>query len=273
MDVSGATPVFSIRDILSPYGILRDSIAIPGSVVSAMATSITELQSNFPSNILVGPPASIIFDVDEGRGFSADQAVTLTNTGAFGSLLGATLSTSAAFVTVSPGVLGNLSANESGMFSVAVNSRDLLVGASPYHEVVLIQSSGATNSPQTLDVIINVRPKAQIVLDRAVLGFSAVAPVGGPFAPVPTQQFVVTNSGPAGSVLNFQIQRVTGLSDSWLASFAPVVGELSSGMSQTITVAVLPHAGLSRGTYRETLRVSGYSSNSYADILLQLVVT
>lgn len=33
MDVSGASPLYEVRDIISPYGILRDSIPIPGEVV------------------------------------------------------------------------------------------------------------------------------------------------------------------------------------------------------------------------------------------------
>ena len=273
MDVSGSVPAFYVRDIISPYGVLRDSIPIPGEVVEAMSSSITEIQSNFPPSILIGPPASLTFEVDEGRGFSAAQTVALTNNGVFGSLLGATLSSSASYVTVSPANLGNLAANESGAFDVSVNSMPLLALNSPYIQTVLVQAPNASNTPQALTVTINVRPKASISVSPLVLGFSAAAPLTGPFPPVPSQQFTITNSGPAGSVLDYQIQRVTGLSDDWLSSFAPVTGTLVSGGSNIITVSVAPVEGLARGTYQETLRVSGYSDNSYVEILIQLVIS
>lgn len=273
MDVSGSTPAFYIRDIISPYGILRDSIPIPGEVVEAMAGSITEIQSNFPPSILIGPPASLTFDVDEGRGYSAAETVALTNNGVFGSLLGTTLSASASYLSVAPTSVGNLAANESGAFEVSVNSTTLLAANSPYNETVMVQDPNASNNPQTLAVIINVRPKATISVSPLVLSFSVAAPLTGPFPPIPSQQFTVENSGPSGSVLDYQIQRVTGLSDDWLSSFAPVTGTLTSGGTETITVAVAPIEGLAKGTYQETLRVSGYSDNSYVEILVQLVIS
>lgn len=273
MDVSGSVPAFYIRDIISPYGILRDSIPVPGDVIEAMSSSITEIQANFPPSILIGPPSSLTFDVDEGRGFSAGQTVVLTNNGVFGSLLGATLSSSSSYLSVSPANIGNLASNESGAFEVSVNSTTLLALNSPYNETIAVQSPNASNTPQVLSVEINVRPKASISLSSLALSFSVSAPLTGPFPPVPSQQFAVENAGPIGSVLDYQIQRVTGLSDNWLASFAPVTGVLTSGTSQIITVSVAPVEGLARGTYQETLRVSGYSDNSYVEILIQLVIS
>jgi hypothetical protein len=273
MDVSGSTPSYSVRDITSPYGILRDSIPIPGEVIEAMSSSITEIQSNFPPSILVGPPASLTFDVDEGRGFSAAQTVALTNNGVFGSLLGAALSASAAYVSVAPANVGNLAANESGAFEVSVNSMSLLSLNSPYSETIAVQDTNASNNPQALSVTINVRPKAVIDVSPALLAFAVTAPLTGPMPPAPSQQFTVENTGVAGSVLDYQIQRVTGLSDDWLVSFAPVTGTLASGGTDIITVSVAPVEGKARGTYQETLRVSGYSDNSYAEILIQLVIS
>jgi hypothetical protein len=273
MDVSGSSPIYEVRDIISPYGILRDSIAVPGEVIEAMKSSIDTIRANFPPNILIGPPSSLTFEVDEGRGFSDPQAVVLTNDGVFGSLLGAVLSTSASYLTTTPANVGNLAANESGSFEVAVNSMDLLSVNSPYNETVTVQDANASNNPQTLDVTITVRPKATIDLSPTALAFTAVAPIVGPFPPIPSQSFTIENTGPSGSVLNYQIQRLTGLSDNWLSSFAPVTGTLTSGATATINVAVAPIEGLARGTYQETLRVSGYSTNSYVDLLVQLVIS
>jgi len=273
MDVSGSVPAFSVRDITSPYGILRDTIPIPGEVVQAMNESIDEITANFPPNILMGPPASLTFEVDEGRGFSDAQNVVITNDGVFGSLLGVTLSSSASYVVTSPANVGNMAANESGAFDVAVNSTDLLNLNSPYNETISVQDPSASNNPQLFDVTIIVRPKAAIDIAPALLAFTVVAPITGPFPPIPSQQFTLENTGPAGSVLDYQIQSLTGLSDDWLSSFSPVSGTLTSGGQQIVNVAVAPIEGLARGTYQETLRISGYSNNSYVDLLVQLVIS
>lgn len=271
MDVSGASLSFQVTRIVTPFGILRDSIPLPGSVVEAMAESISLLRTQFPPTILVGPPSSLTFDVDEGRGFSLAQGVVLTNNGIFGSLLDAVLTASAAYVSVTPAQVGSLSANESGSFDVAVDSTELVAINSPYSATVSLHDAAATNTPRTLPITINVRPKATIDVGPELLTFAAVKPLTGPFPIVPFQTFVITNTGPSGSVLEWQLQRVECAS--WLASFGPVSGSLDAGESATITVVVAPPSSMLQGTYTETLRVSGFSSNQSMDVTLQLTIT
>ena len=271
MDVSGSSPTYRVEGIISPYGILRDSIPIPGEIIEAMADSITELQTQFPPDIFIGPPSSLVFEVDEGRGFSIPQGVILTNTGVFGSLLGSTLTSSASYMTVTPAQIGNLASQESGNFEVAVDSTSLVALNSPYGEVVTIQDPNATNNPQVLPVSIVVRPKSEITVVPVSLSFSAVKPITGNFPAVPTQTFTIQNTGPAGSVLNWQVQKVGCAA--WLSGFAPVSGDLSSGDTETITVSVAPPQNTFPGTHTETLRVSGYSENQFVDVLITLTVT
>lgn len=273
MDVSGAVPVYEVRDVVTPFGTLRDKTPIPGDVVVGMAESITEIQANFPPNILLGPPPNLTFEVDEGRGFSDSQAVTLTNGGSFGSLLGATLATSAPYVTVSPAAIGNLAANESGSFGVTVDSTLLLAADGPYSETVVVQDPNATNSPQTFSVNVNVRPKAIIAGTPTPIEFTVVRPLTGPFPAIPSQVLTVENTGPIGSVLSFQVQRLTNLSGNWLNAPSPVSGTLTSGQTQAINLVAAPVEGLAPGTYQETLRISGFSTNEFVDVLIQLVIT
>lgn len=273
MDVTGVNPSFQVRDIQAPFGILRDTIPIPGDVITEMANSITEIQSNFPPNIFLGPPSSLAFILDEGRGFGDPQDVVLTNDGVFGSLLGTTLSTSASYLSVAPATVGNLANNESGAFAVSADSTALLAANSPYNETITVQDPNATNTPQTYNVEITVRPKAIIDVVPVLLNFSASRPLTGPFAPVPTQQFTIENTGPADSVLDFQVQRLTDLSNDWLAGFAPVTGTLVSGGSQVVTVQVVPIENLALGVYTEVLRISGYSTNLQVDITINFTVT
>lgn len=271
MDVSGATPSFSITDVISPYGILRDSIPIPGEIVEAMAESIEQIRTQFPPEIFIGPPSSLTFEVDEGRGFSDVQNVVLTNVGVFGSLMGSTLTASAAYVSVTPAQVGNLASQESGSFDVSVDSTTLLALNSPYSEVVTVQGPNATNTPQVLPITIVVRAKPVIDVTPTAMVFNATKPLSGAFDPIPTQTFTIQNTGPAGSVLDWQIQKVNCAP--WLASFSPVSGTLASGDTETITVLVQPPTNTLRGVFTETLRISGFSENQSVDVGLSLVVT
>lgn len=273
MDVSGPSPTFQVRDVLTPYGLLRDTIAIPGDVILAMADSIDQLKVNFPPHILLGPPSSLSFTVNEGEGFTLPQAVVLTNDGVYGSLLGTSLVGSAPYVHVSPANVGNLAANETGSFGVSVDSTTLVAVDSPYAEHVTIQDPNASNTPQTYAVTIIVRPKATIGISPLTLNFTVVRPLSGPFPDISSQQFTLTNTGPSGSLLTYQVQKLTNLSNDWLEDFSPVEGFLTSGGSQLVTVAPAPIEGLGVGTYTETLRVSGYSTNSFVDVLVQLTIT
>src|SRR5690606_1935235 len=267
----GAAPRFMVSGIISPFGILRDSIPIPGDVVEAMADSITEVKRQFPPAILVGPPSALTFSITEGQGFSLPQEVVLTNNGVFGSLLAATLTSSSPAVVVSPAQIGKLSSNETGSFDVAVNGAGLLALNRPDAAVITIQAPSATNAPQVLPVTIDVLPQAEIAAAPAELEFSVVKPLSGAFPVIPSQTMVIQNVGPSGSVLEWQLQRAACIP--WLASFGPVHGTLASGQSEVVTVAVAPPVATLKGTYIEALKITGFSTNQAVDVTLRLTVT
>ena len=273
IDVSQSNPTYQVRDIKSPYGLLRDSIPIPGAVIQAMSSSIVELTSNFAPNILIGPPSALTFEVDEGRGYSESQSVLVTNTGVYGSILGASLTSSAAFVKVSPFNVGGLAVNEGGSFTVEVDSTSLVAASSPYHETITVQDPAATNNSQAVPILINVRPRALITSTPSLLTFNVTRPLNGIYPQVPTQSFTLENSGPLGSALEYDIRALTGLCGGWLRSWLPAEGTLPSGSSEVITVTVQPQDGMLQGTYSEKLRVIGYSSNNYIDVEIRLVIT
>lgn len=270
MDVSQSMPTFSIRDVVSPFGLLRDEVPIPGPVVQAMAQSITELQAAFAPLIMVAP-ATLTFTVDQGRGFSDPQTVTITNNGVYGSLLSPTLTTSAAYVTAMPATLGGLAFNESALSQVSVDSTNLLAANSPYAASVVVQDPNATNSPQTVSLAIVVRPLAHIQVNTNTLTFYVTRPLVGPYPPIPAQQVLLTNSGPAGSLLDWQAVKLLGVA--WLASYNPVSDTLAGGASENITVVVVPDMNMTQGTYTETLRITGYSDNFEQDVVVTLIIS
>jgi len=272
VNVSGASPVYTVKDVVSPWGILRDSVPIPGDIIVKMAETIAELQVAYAPSIVAGPPSSLTFEVDEGWGYTTAQQVTVSNGGVFGSLLNVSLSTSASFITASPATLGGIASNASAQFDVTVDSTSLLASSSPVSGTITIQDPRAPNTPQVIPVTIVVRPKAHIALSTTLLEFHATRPLTGSFAPVPTQGFQIQNTGLAASLLDYQIQKLTGLSP-WLAAFAPPIGQIPGTSQQLVTVLVQPPDGLALGTYEETLRISGYSDNMSADVIVRLVVT
>ncbi len=271
-NLSGSSPTYAVKDIIAPTGLLRDSVPIPGDVVQAMSASIDQLQQNFTPSILFGPPSSLSFVVDEGRGFSTPQGLAITNNGVYGSLLDVEVTTSAAYVAASPANIGNLASNESGTVQVSVDSTDLLATGSPYSQALTATDASASNSPRTFPITITVRPKATISCSSTTINFSAVRPISGPFPSVLPQTFDLQNTGSSGSVLAYQIAKLTGISN-WLVSFAPPSGSLAASATQVVTINVAPPEGMLAGVYTETLRVSGYSTNTFVDVLVQLTIT
>jgi len=236
-----------------------------------MSESITELQQAF-APLIVLSPTTLTFTLNQGQGIGAAQTVTATNGGVYGSLLSPVVTTSASYITATPANVGGLAFNASGQFQVAVDSTNLLASSSPYAASITVQDSNATNTPQTIPVTINVLPLATITLSPTSLSFTASCPLpGNPFSTVPTQTFMITNTGPSSSVLDYQIRKLTGLSP-WLVSFTPTFGELGSNISTNVTVSVAPTPWMQPGTYTEILRVSGYSTNFTQDLMVSLTI-
>lgn len=271
VDLTGPSPVYSVRDIVSPYGILRDSIPIPSGVVEAMAESVSTLKTSFAPSILVAP-LSLAYTLDEGRGYGVEQCLSVTNNGTFGSLLNASITTSASFVQATPAQLGNLSPMEMGQIEVNVTSTDLLAANSPYVQTVTVQDPTATNTPITVPVTITVLPKAVVGSSLTSLNFYVARPLTGPYPAIPAQSFSVQNNGALASRLSYIVQKLYG-SSNWLSSFTPSTGTLVGGASQPVVVSVAPPESCLPGTYSEVLRVSGYSSNSSVDVKVTLVIS
>ena len=269
VDVSLPHVRTEIRDILSPYGLLRDTIPIPGEVAQAMAESIEQVVAAYTPSILLDP-LSISFVVDEGRGVSQAVPVRVTNNGILGSLLSVQITSSAPYVFAMPAAVNGLVANASGFFDVSVDSTNLLATSSPYSAALTVQSATAPNSPQTIPVSVVVRPKAEIVISPEALEFNVTAPLAGVYPPVPSQQFILSNGGLPMSVLDYQIRPLIGCP--WLAGVSPTCGSINGGAVQPITVVVAPPECMLPGTYTETLKVSGYSSNMSKDVVVTLNV-
>lgn len=272
VNVAFATPQYEVRDVTSPFGTLRDMIPIPGPVILEMAASITTVQQAYAPAIMLAPN-TLTYTLTQGQGVSTPQPITITNTGTFGSLLSAAITTSAPWLMATPANIGGLASSQVGTFGVTADSSALLAIDSPYTGTVTVQDASASNSPQVIPVTVNVIPPATIGVSPTTLTFTVASPLfPNPFPPVPSQTFTLTNTGLAGSQLTYLIQKLIGNSP-WLTSFTPFLGNLASSQTQLITVAVVPPPNTYPGTYTETLQVSGFSTNMIAQVLVQLVIT
>jgi len=272
LDVSLGMPSLEVRNVTSPFGTLRDMVPIPGPVITAMAESITTILQAFAPSILVSPTGPLSFTLTQGQGVSMPQPVSITNNGVFGSLLAASITTSAPWLQVVPANLTGLAFNETGSFNVTADSTALLATSSPYSGTITVQDPAATNNPQTIPVSVVVLPPATITVSPNNLVFNVTSSYPSPFPPIPSQQFILSNTGPSGSQLTYLIQKLIGNSP-WLVSFTPFMGNLASTQTQAITVAVAPPPNMYSGVYTETLRVSGFSTNMIQDVQIQLIVS
>lgn len=270
-DVSGSVAAYSIRNVISPWGPVVDNIDLPGSLVVAMAESIGEIRQAFAPTIGFSP-VGFAFDVDEGRGCSDPQLLTVSNVGTYGSLLGVTAVSSAPWLQVVPASIGGIAYGNSVSIEVKVDSTDLLVSGSPYSETITIQGVDATNTPQVVPVTVTARSRPTIQVSVTELSFHVVKPLSGDFPYIPAQQFTISNAGLSDSRLTYQIQKLLHCSD-WLTSFTPSSGNISGGFGQAITVGVQPPSTMVAGTYSEILRVSGFSTNHYVDVSVRLIIS
>ncbi len=139
--------------------------------------------------------------------------------------------------------------------SLSVNPAGLAAGS--YSGSVTITAAGAFNSPQTVDVTLNVSQQPNLVLSPATLVFSSLA---GGSAPA-TQAIAVSSSGPA-------LSYTASTSAAWLT-----VSPASGTTAGTLNVGVNP-SGLAAGTYTGTVNVtSPAAANSPQKVNVTYTVT
>jgi hypothetical protein len=258
VNVSGRRAVFEIRDVITPWGPLRDSIALPGAVVTQMATTVEDLQSQFAAVMVIGPPTALSFIVDEGRGLSDPQGVAVTNSGPIGSLLDAGVVSSAEEMLISTPRLAGLASGQSGELTVRVDSTELDANMSPLGATVTFESDDGPSFDLPVDI--TIRPRAVTDLSVTELRFSVSV---GSIIVSPSQATVLTNQGPAGSVLDYELHPDTDDTWSrptlWDVDITPDAGTLLSLEQASLDVSVQMDQPLPPGTYVQDFVVHGYS--------------
>ncbi len=171
------------------------------------------------------------------------QTFTVTNTGAAGSSLVWSVTDDAAWLTVMP-ASGSLAAGASQTVTVSVDKTGLPAGIS--NATITVTADGLGSVPVAAQLNI---AQALPILAVGSTTLTFTAPVEGGASPA-TQTVTVTNSGAAGTTLDWSIAD----NADWLSA-TPTSGSLAQGASQDITVTA-DIAGLLKGTQNAVVTVS-----------------
>jgi hypothetical protein len=204
------------------------TITASGAANSPVTLNVTLNVTGTAPGIRLSPGA-FTFAYTAGGSMPPAQNLSVTSGGV---ALSFTSSTSAAWLTASPA-----SGTTGGTISLSVNPAGLAAGT--YSGAVTVTVPGASNSPQTVGVTLNVAAQPNLALSPGTLSFTYHT---GGSAP-PAQSVTVSTSG---SALTYTVST----SVAWLTA-TPANGTTTG----TVNVGINP-GGLAAGTYNGTVNIS-----------------
>ncbi len=193
-------------------------------------------------------PASLTFNYQSGGTVPAAQSFAVSSSGTAFSY---TVSTSATWLAATPA-----SGSTPGNVSVSVNPQSLAAGT--YTGTVSITSSGASNSPKTVAITLNVTAALLPTISVSPTSLTYSFQIGGT---TPTAQIVTLSS--SGNAVSF----TTATSATWLSA-TPASGSTPS----TLSVSVNP-SGLAAGTYTGSVTITAAGASNSPKIPVTLTVT
>jgi uncharacterized protein (TIGR03437 family) len=190
------------------------------------------------------PSAGLTFTQGAGATAPATQTITVSSTPVAVSFSASAITaTGGSWLSVSPS-----SGTTTGTVQVSVNVGSLAVGT--YTGTVTITAAGATGSPITYPVTLNVVTPITVTTTPPALSFAAVLNASAPAA-----QTVQVGASGASAAFAFTTSVTTANGGNWL-SVAPTSGTEPSSLS----VSVNP-TGLTAGSYTGTITISSSSQN------------
>jgi hypothetical protein len=274
-NITGAGQLYYVRDIETPFGKLTNGVdvPIPGDVVNAMASSMSQFQQQLAPLLALVSGQQTVISVTVTQGDPASQvgAINVINVGSFGSFMTATATPTVPWLSASPTVVQGIGQNQTAQFGLVLDPTLLQTSVTPYTGQINFQDNRATPTVVPVTVVVTVLPQPVIQINTNALQMSWELDTGANSGAV---QLIVTNSGPAGSTLSFNVAKVQNASP-WL-SFTPIsVSNLAVGQQAVITFSIIPQ-GVPQvsGQYFETIMLSSVNAaNSPVSIQVGLVVT
>jgi trimeric autotransporter adhesin len=238
---SGVTPdtlsvVFDATNV-SP-GIYNGQITV-GAVGSTSVVLQTQLTVAAVAPTIALNQTSLTFSGQAGGSSPASQSTNISNSGTgttFNWTTTASTTSGGNWLTASPA-----SGSGSGSITASVNTAGLAVGQ--YNGTIQVLSAGATNSPQTISVVLTVNAAPTIALSGTSLSFTTAAS-----SSPPSQTLQVTNSGVGTLGLNVSATTTSG--GNWL-SVTPTTG--TAPLALTVSPAT---TSLAPGNYQGTITIA-----------------
>jgi uncharacterized protein (TIGR03437 family) len=264
---SGTTPG-AISVSVNPTGLAAGTyggsvvVTAPNASGSPQTIQVTLAVNAGTITASPAPAAGLTFTQGAG-GISAAQTITVSSTPVSVSFTATATTTgnSGNWLIVTPS-----SGNTTGTVQVSVNAANLAVGT--YTGTVTITAAGASGSPITYAVTLNVVTPVTITATPATLSFAAILNGTAPAA----QSVQVAATGPAGAAVAtfpFAATVTTTAGGTWL-SVTPTSGTVPGAIS----VSVSP-VGLAAGAYTGTVTIASTNQNgaTSATVTVSLVVT
>ena len=211
--------------------------------VLAAVPTISLNQSSFTFAGLIGatnPPAQ-------------STVISSSGSGTFNWTTSAATVTGGSWLSVSPP-----SGTGTGTITVSTNIAGLAAGT--YNGTIQVVSTGATNTPQTISVILTVTSPPVIAPTSTALSF--ISALG---ANPPTQTLTINNSG--GGTLGVTVTTTTSSGGNWLTA-TPGTG--TAPLSLTVSAAA---STLAAGNYQGTITITGTTASAALNSPVSVNVT
>jgi Viral BACON domain len=249
---SGSTPgsvSVSVNPAALAAGTYTGTVSITSATTSNSPKTVAVTLNVTPAPLptIAASPASLTFNYQSGGTVPAAQNVAVSSSG---TAFNYTVSTSATWLTATPA-----SGSTPGNVSVSVNPASLVAGM--YTGTVSIASAGASNSPKTVAVTLNVTAAALPTLTASPASLSFTYQIGG--SSPAAQPFSVASSGAA---VNF----TTATSATWLSATP------SGTTGSNVSVSINP-SGLAAGTYNGNVTITSAGAANSPKVAVSLIVT
>lgn len=260
LTAGASTDITVTVDVVGPglaAGSYPETITIDAGAVAGSPQSVTVDLTVSSTPVLDVTPPTLSFTAPVGGPNPASQTVTVTNAG--GGTLNWTATTvgGAAWLGLSL-TAGSLSAGASDTITVSIDVITTALADGIYMETITVDGGGASGSPATVDVRLDVSSLAVISLNPTSLTFNA--PVGG--GNPATQAVSITNSGSA--TLNWTAtDSATWLNQNPASGMLP---DMNGNQSEPMTVSVSV-AGLAPGTHTATIQVADAGATNSPQII------
>jgi uncharacterized protein (TIGR03437 family) len=246
-------------------GIYAGRITVKDSSGNQVTAAVALALSQSAQSILLSQ-SGMTFNVPAGGTALPPQSFSVLNTGggSMGWTASAATASGGAWLSASPASGSSAGGQPGSAVNVSVNAKGLAAGQ--YYGSVTVASPNATNSPESVSVLLNVGA-ASGGSDISLSQGAAILSGAAGSTPPRTQQISLFNAGAAA--VSFSATAFASNGGSWL-SVSPASGSLTQGGNPLTIAADL--SGLAPGVQTGTIRVA-FEDGTVAPVTVVAIAT